>query len=266
MRYLFYSIILLLLSYSVSAQQYPYKQGFETTLSGQVPSGFVGDITVLSYHGMNDLKGLAALLYSGDTQDTTITPLVGPLTQGTILVFYYRWVRDNIYPSEPKMPVKGDKLEIQLTEDDSTFTTVHLIDSATHQPNLNFKRVQVQLGSYAGKNVRFKFRCVRGSDRYFMDIDSISVQNQGGFVSIEETAENKLRVYPNPCRDYFVIDKENCNDNIELSITDVSGKTVLNSSAGCMQSVNVSSLSNGLYFIQSNDGKIYGRQKLMIQR
>jgi len=266
MRYLFYSVILLFLFNAVSAQQYPYKQGFETTLSGQVPSGFVGDITVLSYHGMNDLKGLAALLYSGDSQDTTITPLIGPLTQGSILVFYYRWVRDNIYPSEPKMPVNGDKLEVQLTEDDSIFTTIHLIDSAAHKPNLNFKRIQVQLGSYAGKNVRFQFRCIRGSDRYFMDIDSISVQNQGGFNSIEETTENKMRVYPNPCRDYFVIDKEKCNDNFELSITDVSGKTVLKSSTACMQSVNVSSLSNGLYFIQSNDGKSYGRQKLMIQR
>lgn len=266
MKHLYLITLALLIFCSVSAQQYPYKEGFETTLSNQVPAGYFGDINVLSYHGMNDLKGLAALLFSGDTQDSTITPLIGPLTQGSILVFYYRWVRDNIYPSEPKMPKKGDKLEIQFTENDSTFTTVHLIDSATHKPNLNFKRVQVQLGNYAGKNVRFKFRCIRGTDRYFMDIDSISVQNQGGFNSIEETVENKLHIYPNPCRDYFVIDKENCNEDFELSITDISGKTVLNGNSACMQSVNVGSLANGLYFLQTNIGKNYNRQKLLIQR
>ncbi|GEM_PF-4251257 len=266
MRYFFSYAIVLLLSYTVSAQQYPYKETFETTLSNQVPAGYSGDISVLSYHGLNDLKGLAALLHSGDTQDSTITPLIGPLTQSSILVFYYRWVRDFIYPSEPKMPVNGDKLEVQITENDSTFSTIHLIDSANHQPNLNFKRVQVPLGNHAGKNIRLKFRCVRGSDKFFMDIDSISVLNQGGVSSVENIYESQLRLYPNPCSNYFAIDAKNCSNNIELNVTDISGKIVLHSTTTCNQLIDVSSLCNGVYVVQTNNTKHYNRKKLIIHR
>lgn len=264
MRVVTLVLLIVLVKFSL-AQVYPYKEGFETTLSGQIPAGYSGDVTVLTYHGLNDGKALAALLFSGDTEDSITSPLIGPLNSNSILVFYYRWVRDNIYPSQPKMPVKGDKMEVQLTTDSLNFTTIHLIDSSNHQPNLNFKRVQLNLGAYAGEQIRIKFRCIRGSDRYFMDIDSISVQNQGGKVGFDEVIMPDMSVFPNPAKDYFHIKLSGFTDQSIIRLYSISGGLVWSGTVYTDDLIDVRILMNGIYFVEleTTDGIL--RKKIIVQ-
>ncbi len=263
MKHLLTICILLSLNL-LSAQTYPFVDGFETTISGQIPAGYSGDIPVLNYHGLNDLKGLAALLFSGDTEDSIISPLIGPLTQNSIMVFHYRWVRDNIYPSEPKMPRKGDKMELLFSTDDGlSFQSVHIIDSFNHQPNLNFRRVQLSVGSYAGETIRFKFKCERGTDRYFMDIDSVSIQNAGGVSGIDDASAGALlSVFPNPASQNIQLNFPDCPGSFKLVLSDLNGRNLIQKQHSCDEPLHVGNLMSGVYFIQAD--KL--RTKLLIAR
>ena len=107
----------LLFSMGAWAQTYPFAEGFHGQPSGQVPSGWSGDIPVLSYHGLNEEKSLAAEIGGADLVDSIISPLIGPLTNVSTVSFWYRIIDKNIYPSTPTTLGAGDKVEVFISND-----------------------------------------------------------------------------------------------------------------------------------------------------
>ncbi|HRN94825.1 MAG TPA: T9SS type A sorting domain-containing protein [Chitinophagales bacterium] len=231
------------------SQQYPFKESFEGTLNGQLPAGWVGDISVQGYHGVGDGKGLAASLSSTDMMDSVITPLIGPVNSSTSLLFFYRWVAEFIYPSDPRMPNSKDKLEIFASTDSTNFSLVYTIDSSNHQPSLLFKKVEVPLGSFAGNSVWLKFKCTWGGGKYFQDIDSVKVQTMATAINEVETAESNIELFPNPASKNMVVKFSNCASK-DISVYSLSGKQVLQQKLSCDESIDVSTLENGMYFLQ----------------
>ncbi|MFN8292334.1 MAG: T9SS type A sorting domain-containing protein [Chitinophagales bacterium] len=234
---------------NIFAQQYPFSEGFGGTLNGQLPAGWSGDIAVQGYHGMGDEKGLAAQLSSSDTQDSIVSPAIGSVNASTVLVFYYRWVMDFIYPSDPRYPNINDKLEVLVSTDSSHFSVVYSIDSFNHLPTLNFKRVQVPLGNFAGSNIQLMFRSSWGGGKYFQDIDSVVVQNGVSAVA-EDINVNDFQVYPNPAKGRLQVMFSNSTPH-EISIVDVSGKELFRKEIENNETIDVAGFSSGIYFLKA---------------
>ena len=71
-------------------------------------------------------------------------------------------------------------------------------------------------------------------------------------VGINEISNNdKVVIYPNPANDNINIDVKNYN---EIIITDISGKVVMNLDSASIQNntIDISNLSNGIYFVTIN--------------
>jgi hypothetical protein len=255
-------LLLLICASATAFAQYPFRDGFSGVPNGQVPPGYVGDIPVRGYHGLDDEKGLAAWLKSSNQQDSIITPKIGPVNAKSYLLFFYRWVSDNIYPSEPKMPVKGDELEIFVSTDSINFTSLYLIDSAVHKPNLNFKIVQKYLTGYDGNYVYIKFRCSRGSGSYYMDIDSVQIA--GTPLGIHESQIKELKAYPNPAQN--VIYMEQAKVGSTYMLIDLAGKIIEEQKTIATNAIDVSQLPNGNYVLLLRSEGYTERKQIVIQR
>ena len=78
--------------------------------------------------------------------------------------------------------------------------------------------------------------------------------------------ETNTSIFPNPATDYISIDKSNFSDgNIQLSISDISGKEVLQIPNLTKNTVNISHLASGFYFVNIDNGKYKTSKKLVIE-
>ena len=78
--------------------------------------------------------------------------------------------------------------------------------------------------------------------------------------------ETNTFIFPNPATNYFNIDRSNFSDgNIQLSISDISGKEVLQIPNLTKRTVDISHLSSGLYFVNIDNGKYKTSKKLVIE-
>lgn len=64
-------------------------------------------------------------------------------------------------------------------------------------------------------------------------------------VGVEELATETLTIYPNPANDYLKVNREG-----ELTIYDLSGRLVKSQTVEAVNSVSVSDLNNGIYFVK----------------
>lgn len=248
-------LVLLLYVCPVWAQTYPFGEGFEGLPSGQVPAGWGGSMKVALAHGRDDSKGLTARLSSAIRQDSTITPLVGPLNNQSVVSFYYRVVDQNIYPSTPTILDDGDTIDFFISTDNQNYEQVHTINKSNHTTNLNFVRRQIWLGPYAGNNVTLKIRCRFGSGGgYYVDFDTISFRNDPQAAIGELNDDVALRVYPNPCN-YAT----GCNVQIgagqpaELVVLDVMGRVVYRAVNFTQGILPTDGWQRGIYFIRTGN-------------
>lgn len=79
--------------------------------------------------------------------------------------------------------------------------------------------------------------------RYYLE-ESLNLLNQ------EELA---LRIFPNPAAETLYIQMKNEIPAESFTVTDMNGKVILNGKLSNEQNINVSNLSNGVYFITVND-------------
>tara|TARA_Y100000780_G_C13578919_1_gene375932 strand:- start:27 stop:878 length:852 start_codon:yes stop_codon:yes gene_type:complete len=78
--------------------------------------------------------------------------------------------------------------------------------------------------------------------------------------------ETNTFIFPNPATNYLNIDRSNFSDgNIQFSISDISGKEVLQIPNLTKNTVDISHLASGLYFVSMDDGKYKTSKKLVIE-
>lgn len=193
-------LLLLLFPLVSFAQTYPFDEGFAGIPSGTLPASWSGDMKVQADHGLNDLKGMTADIGGNDTEDSSVTPWIGPLDNNAEFYFWYRMVDQFIYPSTEKHLNGKDRFVISYSTDSINYTTLYNIDSTNHQANLNFKKVIFAINNLGGQVVKFKFYAKHGGGgSYFVDVDSIKVrQNTGTGISTLNDENPNLSVYPNP--------------------------------------------------------------------
>jgi hypothetical protein len=82
----------------------------------------------------------------------------------------------------------------------------------------------------------------------------------------EIVLETNTSIFPNPATDYISIDKSNFSDgDIQLSISDISGKEVLQIPNLTKNTVAISHLASGVYFVNIDNGKYKTSKKLVIE-
>ncbi len=238
----------------LSAQIFPFDEGFTGIISGTLPSAWSGDMKVQADHGLGDMKGMTADISSADHEDSAITPWIGPLDNHTEFYFWYRMVNQNIYPSTEKHLTANDLFTISYSTDSVNYTPLYTIDSSNHLPTLNFTKVTFPINTLGGQVVKFKFFCRFGTGpSYFVDIDSIKVRpdlNSG----IQNPNDQKtfFSIYPNPvssvCYLHFA---DNALHEVELA--DITGKILFKMPIAQSVEIPVSDLQSGIYLVRSGN-------------
>lgn len=91
------------------------------------------------------------------------------------------------------------------------------------------------------------------------DLDAVGVIHTGN-LGIAEVETSKLKIYPNPVKDEFHI---GINDKVNIKIFDTTGKLVLTNLSENNQSIRVSELKTGIYFVQIYSEKGNSLHKLI---
>ena len=113
-------------------------------------------------------------------------------------------------------------------------------------PTATWAEYTYALDAYQGQNVYIAIQCV-SSDAFALMIDDFKVS--ATVLGTEDFAKNNFAVYPNPATDILHISNVNKLDITNATITDINGRIIkeVNSS---IESINVSSLSSGVYFLK----------------
>ncbi|MDI9342480.1 MAG: T9SS type A sorting domain-containing protein [Sediminibacterium sp.] len=96
------------------------------------------------------------------------------------------------------------------------------------------------------------------------------LQGTCGTIGITEVNNSKpvtMAVYPNPASNNLTIEVANASENSTLDIFNTLGQKVISlKNVNEMNSVNVSALTSGVYFVTVNNGKQKATQKLIIEK
>jgi hypothetical protein len=267
MKYLF-TALMTSLSVVLFAQQYPFSEGFSGVPNGTLPAGWLGDMKVQTYHGMNEDKGLVADIGSTDDADSVITPLIGPLTANTELYFWYQIIDQYIYPSTSTRLRGNGKLAVQISTNGTDFTNVFVIDTSNHLPNLNYIKKQIPVTGYAGQNVYFKFLATfGGGGAYFVDIDSIKVRDAFSLGVNKFVGTQNFSVYPNPVSDILTIESDKIFDAQNISFSNMVGSEVqvYFNTLPKKITANLAALPNGIYFLRIALANSVITRKIIVQ-
>lgn len=134
-----------------------------------------------------------------------------------------------------------------------------------------------------GEDILFKPQILNAMEAEFealhtydvMDVDDNVLASIVVQFSVESSASvellkkdfEKTNVYPNPAKDMITI-KTSKNAHVDVLITDALGKEVFRKQNFTSNSINVSNLNNGVYFVQvyNSDLKLTETRKLIIKK
>lgn len=86
----------------------------------------------------------------------------------------------------------------------------------------------------------------------------------GGFVSVNEISKNiDVNIYPNPTSNYLVV---NSTSNVDITLIDAFGRNVFNKSVTGSESLDMSNLVDGVYFLNINQENNSITKKLIIRK
>ncbi|HWB65114.1 MAG TPA: T9SS type A sorting domain-containing protein [Chitinophagales bacterium] len=253
----FFLLVLLAVQLSALAQTYPYYKGFSAEVSGTAPTGWGGNEPVILGHGPDYTKALAADVSSTGNTDTAITPLIGPLTAQSTLIFYYRILDQYLYPYTPTTFGAGDSVNVQVSVNGGAYETAFAITDSNHSTNLQFTYKKVALGQWAGSavNIRFLYRFGGNGGAYYVDIDTLLVKDEfTTAVPLVQDENNGMEVYPNPCSTstMCIVNFEDAGE--KLRVYDLSGREIYSSEiikGSNLVTIPVESWPDGIYFLHA---------------
>lgn len=131
-----------------------------------------------------------------------------------------------------------------------------------------FRKDSVNLVGAANKAkvlVMFRARSDYGNNAY---VDNINITS--GFVGLNEVSKNNnISLYPNPAQNNLSVVIENVQANGNISIVDAIGKSVystaLEGKGKVFTNIDLTNISNGIYFVRVNSGNSVSVQKLIVK-
>jgi hypothetical protein len=123
--------------------------------------------------------------------------------------------------------------------------------------------IDISGGSHLGW---ISLEVVAGNDTIILhDIGYNTTANEGITAGLMDlTSVNEIRlidfeIYPNPCQNLIRFDWPNSNSSVSYSISDLTGKLILNGASA--KNIDVSILSSGTYILTITGGQNIGRKK-----
>jgi len=171
----------------------PYLENFNASTS--LPANWTATFSVSATHGASASNGLYKNLWSSATTANVVTPPVGPITANTLLEFDYRYVNYTGYPATATTLGAGDKLEVQVSTDGTTFDTVYTIDSSNHVTSTAFATCGVFITqaktAAEGDIIKVKLLATWATGDYYLDIDNVSFRHVAAQPVISVTPTEK---------------------------------------------------------------------------
>jgi hypothetical protein len=255
---LFILSILFLLNMNLNAQV-TLTEGFDLydgTLPS-VPAGwYIGwnSTSAPSYYTTTGNFGLAVPSYKfGVTGDTVITPSF--VTSNTLSI----WIK-----GEGSTFSEMDTLTIMESVDSLNWTPIAYVDSMqTTGTTMTFP-----VGIYT-THIMFIFTKVIGN----LAMDDIQVywDTTSGINQIQNNSIDVLSVFPNPSNGrVFIQNNTSSIERVNLSVFDMLGNEVIKFPSKTLfignNNLNISSLSNGVYFVRIQNDKISSVQRIIISK
>ena len=105
----------------------------------------------------------------------------------------------------------------------------------------------IPLSEYANQNIHIAFVHNQSTDVFVIKIDDVKID---GLVKIERANSNTCRVFPNPATDLITVTNAT---NANITIMNIVGEIVkIIDNASANQTIDMSNLSNGTYFVKVN--------------
>ena len=170
-----------------------------------------------------------------------------------------KWVHVavTLSPTSAKLYIDG------VLDTESTSVTIRPLD---FKPVLNYiGRSRFTDPLFNGYVDDFRIYNYALSDTEIALISNLS----SGTNTIKSDSERYLSVYPNPVSEVLKIRNSSANNTLKtnLSLSDISGKTVLNRTINQeFTEINVSELPEGVYFLRLNNSKETLIQKVVVKR
>lgn len=243
----------------------PFNEGFEEELSqcwqnidldgdGYSWEAYVGEDFEDYAHTGTGFYGSASFVnYVGSlTPDNwLITPAIAIPAQGATLKWFDAPLDSEDYAEHYQVKVSTSGYDV------NNFTTVFDVTL----DETDYVERTVSLAQFAGQNVNIAFVHNNTTGMYVLRIDDISITEGVGV----EDLKNSLNVYPNPASSIINV---NAGGNIEsIRIVNMAGQCVYSANAGSNNAtVNVSNLSNGMYFMEVTTEAGTTTQKITVAR
>ena len=204
----------------------------------------ITDTTPFGYvHSGDSAAWIGGTLYEVPTHDWLMTPLINIPAEGETTLYYWLW-----YHSEA---MYINRFYIMIYDNEyKTWKQAYLRADDFNSPLHYVEEYKFSLTEWKGREIKIAF--VKNGT-YQMAMDDIRVlTNNPNAINEENIAA--MTVYPNPANDIVKIELgDNSFDNT-LTITDITGKTVMTETVtDNVVEINVSHLSSGLYFIKNGD-------------
>lgn len=184
-----YSVLMLiasLITYSASAQVYPYAETFEnytafTALNGNGGIVSTSHIQVYSSRGLNNSKCAEFQMtpFGSPHYDTMTGPLIGPLTANSVASFYFRVVTYTGATPLSYPMTSNDKVELFLGNSNfSVSSSIYTITSANQNTNGSYVKVSIPVASFAGITGKYRFVASNPSaNDWIFELDSVVVND-----------------------------------------------------------------------------------------
>ncbi|HNV50588.1 MAG TPA: S8 family serine peptidase [Bacteroidales bacterium] len=132
-----------------------------------------------------------------------------------------------------------------------------------------WRQLTADLSPWTGKTIGIRIRGITGSgDKSDLAIDDIAVLDVTSVNSLK-TANDELKVYPNPGKGVFNITLDTqATGNFQLSVTDITGKVrhkenIAISNGQFYKALDLGKLPNGVYFLELKSDKAVYQTKLL---
>ncbi len=249
---------------SITAEELPFSEGFENsplsvTFENPDNSTTWEENTNAAGNGSNTCYYINCHDYNNTgAEDFIVLPWLNINDYNAKLTFKvaYRRYSSSWY----------EKLKVVISDDcESTWSTVYFKQSTelatgpdetdVFTPSLasDWRTDTVDLSEYVNKSVKIKIVSVNGygNNIYIDDIKIDSPTTSGKNIETEDF----VKIYPNPAKDYIIINKNNIT---ATSIIDITGKTVVeinDNNKNLQLKININKLDKGVYFVKFRNYK-----------
>jgi hypothetical protein len=260
-------IFTLFFSNALLAQNILWSDNFETYEgTGSIPPGFGGGMRVYSTHGTSSSKALCIQFSPFKQSDSTITPLIGPIVDGSVFTFDYRFAAYVGGVAFNGYTLNSDAIEVFIAPEGGEYGQAVLrIDASNHTSSLSFAQRSVNLDDYAGQSIRIKMKGVRGNSAdYWFDTDNFQVSQAN---SIERPTVNDLSVFPNPSSEPTVtVNFDVPVHSVNIEVLNMLGAVVMKKQVvGQKAELDVHHLPRGVYYVKADLGSKKIIRKLVLK-